>query len=139
MATRTHVLVLNSGSSSLKFALVEPGPGHVARQGLAERLGTPEARVQIRSAGPGAGGGVASGADRDEDQPLPGAGHAEALEQILSHLGAVPPAAVGHRVVHGGEAFSSSVVLDDAAVARIRACNELAPLHNPANVLGIEI
>jgi len=135
MATSAHVLVLNSGSSSLKFALIEAGSGHVARQGLAERLGTPEARVHARAIN-GQGGAPAA---RDTDEALPGAGHAEALEQILSHLGALPPAAVGHRVVHGGEAFSSSVVLDDAVVDGIRACTDLAPLHNPANVLGIEI
>src|SRR5882672_3950040 len=127
------ILVINSGSSSLKFALVEAATGRVARHGLAERLGTELGRLRTESIVDG--GGNATHTER----PLPGAGHAEALEEILGHLGGLQPAAVGHRVVHGGETFSASVVLDNDAVARIRACNDLAPLHNPANVLGIEI
>ncbi len=125
------ILVINSGSSSLKFALIEAGSGRTMRQGLAERLGTPQAYLRTHAVD-----------GDDTDRPLPGGGHAEALREILDemdHLGGGPPAAVGHRVVHGGEAFSASVVLDDDVVERIRACNDLAPLHNPANVLGIEI
>jgi acetate kinase len=68
----------------------------------------------------------------------PRAGHGQALERIFATLGATPFAAVGHRVVHGGEEFTESVVLDDAAVAKIQNCADLAPLHNPANLLGIE-
>ena len=126
-----QTLVINSGSSSLKFALIEAGSGRVSRQGLAERLGTEMARLRTHA--------IDGGGKTNTEKPLPGAGHAEALEEILAHLDSRPPDAVGHRVVHGGEAFSSSVVLDDAAVERIRACNDLAPLHNPANLLGIEI
>jgi acetate kinase len=102
------VLVINSGSSSLKTALIEVESGRVVRQALAERLG-------------------------------PERGHAEALREVLDHLGDLRPAAVGHRVVHGGETFSASVVLDDQTIDGIRACKDLAPLHNPANLLGIEI
>jgi acetate kinase len=115
-------LVINSGSSSLKFALIDAGSGRVLRSGMAERLGTAEASLR----------------SDDVDRPLPGGGHAEALAEILGHLGDVPPVAVGHRVVHGGEAFARSVQLDDAVIERIRACNDLAPLHNPANLLGID-
>ena len=121
-----QTLVINSGSSSLKFALIEAGSGRVIRQGLAERLGTEMARLRTHG-------------ETDADKALPGAGHAEALEEILAQLGGRRPDAIGHRVVHGGETFSKSVVLDDDAVERIRACNDLAPLHNPANLLGIEI
>jgi acetate kinase len=134
------ILVINSGSSSLKFALIQAGSGRVVQQGLAERLGTEQAHLRTTTFdGDGAGAGKA----RDAETSLPGAGHARALEEILGHLqlgqGGLPPAAVGHRVVHGGETFSASVVLDDGAIEQIRACNDLAPLHNPANVLGIEI
>jgi acetate kinase len=126
------ILVINSGSSSLKFALVEVGSGRVFRQGLAERLGTEQAGLRTRAL-------EDDGRETAAEQSLRGAGHAGALEEIFAHLGGRQPAAVGHRVVHGGETFSASVVLDDAAVAGIRACNDLAPLHNPPNVLGIEI
>jgi acetate kinase len=103
----SRVLVINSGSSSLKFALIEPETGAVVSHGLAERLSA--------------------------------TGHAEALERVFAELGGdAGISAVGHRVVHGGEAFSESVVIDDTTVRAIRECAELAPLHNPANLLGIE-
>lgn len=103
----SRVLVINSGSSSLKFALIEPETGAVVSHGLAERLSA--------------------------------TGHAEALERVFAGLGAdAGISAVGHRVVHGGEAFSESVVIDDVTVQAIRDCASLAPLHNPANLLGIE-
>lgn len=121
--TGRNVLVINCGSSSLKYALVEPGSGRVARHGLAERLGTEQAVLH------------------DHDQSArslpPYAGHAEALDEILAGLSGTNVSAVGHRVVHGGETFSDSVVLDDAVVRNIDACAELAPLHNPANLKGI--
>ena len=128
------ILVINSGSSSLKLALIEVGSGRVLRQGLAERLGTEEAFLRTRSTDD-------DGAATHAEKPLAGGGHAEALEEILAValVGGPRPAAVGHRVVHGGETFSASVVLNDDAVEGIRACNDLAPLHNPPNVLGIEI
>jgi len=124
-----RILVINSGSSSLKFALIGAASGQVDRQGMAERLGTGEAVLRSSTG--------AAGAPRE--QKLPGGGHAEALAAILAELDGQRPAAIGHRVVHGGESFSSSVLIDDDVLARIAACNELAPLHNPANVLGIEI
>jgi acetate kinase len=103
----SRVLVINSGSSSLKFALIEPETGAVVRHGLAERLSA--------------------------------TGHAEALERAFAELGSdAGISAVGHRVVHGGEAFSESVVIDETTVQAIRDCAALAPLHNPANLLGIE-
>lgn len=117
------VLVINCGSSSLKFALIEPATGEVQSRGLAERLGGEQATLALEGS---------------EKTPLgAGAGHAEALDRIFSALAGRAVAAVGHRVVHGGEAFSDSVVLDDAAIATIEACSELAPLHNPANLSGI--
>ena len=122
--TSGAILVLNSGSSSLKFAVIEPGPGSVIAHGIAERLGSAEPTFQFGSK-----------AERGLGQ---GAAHAEALSALLAELKGISIVAVGHRVVHGGEAFSDSVLLDDHVLGQIRACSELAPLHNPANVLGIE-
>jgi acetate kinase len=103
----SRVLVINSGSSSLKFALIEPETGAVVSHGVAERLSA--------------------------------TGHAEALERVFAELGDdTRISAVGHRVVHGGEAFSESVLIDETTVQAIRDCAALAPLHNPANLLGIE-
>ena len=118
-----NVLVINCGSSSLKFALIEPISGRVLAQGLAERLGAEGASLRTN--------GLPSVALPDR------ADHAAALDEILAGLGGANVSAVGHRVVHGGEAFSDSVVLDAAAVGAIETCSELAPLHNPANLSGI--
>jgi acetate kinase len=120
---RRNVLVINCGSSSLKFALVEPNSGAVLHRGLAERLNRDGASLTL---------------DDEPAAPLPAAaGHAEALDRVLSHLGGHTPLAVGHRVVHGGEEFSDSVVLDEPSLEKIERCSELAPLHNPANLAGI--
>ena len=122
--TSGAILVLNSGSSSLKFAVIDPDSGKVLAHGIAERLGNADPTFRFDS-----------NAVRTLGQ---GAAHAEALAALLGELKGIALAAIGHRVVHGGEAFSDSVVLDDAVLSQIRACSELAPLHNPANVLGIE-
>lgn len=120
------VLVINCGSSSLKLALLEPESGKVLHSGLAERLGSARPELKL---------------DAEPSRPLPaGAEHGQVMHQLLASgawdLGGL--LAVGHRVVHGGEAFSDSVVLDAAAVAAIEECSPLAPLHNPANLLGIQ-
>ncbi|MEO6601573.1 MAG: acetate kinase [Polyangiaceae bacterium] len=117
------VLVINCGSSSLKFAVIEPESGHVGHHGLAERLGTANADWVIDD---GASEALPSGAD-----------HGVALGRILERVSSERIVAVGHRVVHGGERFSESVLLNDQVVAQIDACTPLAPLHNPANLLGI--
>jgi acetate kinase len=106
----TPVLVLNAGSSSLKYRLLDMGDGTVVRSGLVERIG--EAEVPD---------------------------HAAALERALADLGDRTPAVVGHRVVHGGDRFTGPVVVDDAVLAGIRDLVPLAPLHNPANLAGIEV
>lgn len=121
--TRPHILVLNCGSSSLRFALIDPSSGEIACQGMAERLGTPSAFLHT---------------DGEEPETLTGdQGHGAALDRVLQSLAGRSVQAVGHRIVHGGETFSSSVVLDDASLRSIEACSELAPLHNPANLRGI--
>ena len=121
-----NILVINSGSSSLKFALLEPETQSTLCQGLAENLGTDSARIEISSDG------------AKQKQALPGASHQSALEHAFAQLSRFSIAAIGHRVVHGGEAFRDSVVLDEVGMAAIRDASELAPLHNPANLLGIE-
>jgi acetate kinase len=118
-----NVLVVNCGSSSLRFALIEPGSGNVLRRGMAERLKSDVGFFRI---------------DGGPETALPkGAAHGEVLDQVLGRLGETAVLGVGHRVVHGGEAFSGSVVLDAAAIRAIEECAELAPLHNPANLRGI--
>lgn len=116
------VLVINCGSSSLKFALIEPNSGKVARHGLAERLGSERASLRVGT----------------HTEPLAAAaGPADVLDRVLPHLHDLAIVAVGHRVVHGGESFSDSVRIDAQTVAAIESCIPLAPLHNPANLAGI--
>jgi acetate kinase len=109
------VLVLNAGSSSLKYQLLDMTDRSVVASGLVERIGGSE---------------------------VPD--HAAALERVLADLdrtGALAdaPVAVGHRVVHGGDRFSGPTVIDDGVLAQIRDLVPLAPLHNPANIAGIEV
>jgi acetate kinase len=119
----SNVLVVNCGSSSLKLAVIEPSSGTVVGAGLAERLGTRDACLALGKQPP---------------KPLgDGASHAEALDRFFAELGRKELLAVGHRVVHGGEAFADSACIDEATIAAISACAELAPLHNPANLTGI--
>lgn len=122
------VLVINSGSSSLKFSLFDMHTGTEVIAGLAERLESAEAMLSWRN-----GGGdkhTLAIAHQDHEGAL------LAMYERLKPLGI--PKAVGHRVVHGGEAFSASVLIDDAVIDGIEQCASLAPLHNPANVLGIK-
>lgn len=116
------VLVINSGSSSLKYQVRDVEAGSVLAEGLIEKIGM----------GNGGGGDGEIEGPRD---------HAEALEQvdgaIHQALGNRPLDAVGHRVVHGGERFSEPVLVNNEITRAIERLNPLAPLHNPANVLGI--
>jgi acetate kinase len=127
------VLVLNSGSSSLKYQLVRAATAEVLASGTVERIGEPSGVITHKTPD-----GRAS-ADR------PFADHGAALvaveDQFAEHgpdLAAVGIVAVGHRVVHGGPDFSDPVIIDDAVLAEIRDLSPLAPLHNPAAVAGIE-
>ncbi|WP_282038277.1 acetate/propionate family kinase [Halomonas alimentaria] len=123
---RDPVLVINCGSSSIKYALVPEDPALPRQSGLAERLGGNDARLK----------GVAADG-REFSQPLHGAGHAEAMAVILERLGGPPPGAVGHRIVHGGERFTAATRIDPAVLRAIEATGALAPLHNPANLVGV--
>ena len=131
------VLVINAGSSSLKYQLMDPETGKVFAKGLCERIGLDgkftykpqvEGKETIKAA----------------DVAMPT--HSEAIQTVLNAL--VDPQngvissmkeidAVGHRVVHGGEKFAKSVLITDEVMAAIEECNPLAPLHNPANIIGI--
>ena len=126
------VLVLNSGSSSVKFALIRPGTGERLMAGMGERLGTPEAILRLQTFPAPA-----------VSERLPDGSHREAVARVLEHMtaaldGGVRVAGAGHRVVHGGERFTSSIRVDDEVIAALRTFSHLAPLHNPANLAGIE-
>lgn len=124
------VLVLNCGSSSVKFAAIDPGTGERCSAGLLERLHTPAARAIVT--GPG-------GAKRSVERP--GMDHAAAIEHVVEHLRAsdleAGITAIGHRVVHGGERFSAPIAIDDEVERALDELAALAPLHNPANLVGI--
>ncbi|MFF4369005.1 acetate kinase [Streptomyces sp. NPDC001594] len=138
--TATRVLVLNSGSSSVKYQLLDMADSSRLAVGLVERIGEEGSRlVHEALAGPGAEGGrrERTGAIADHAQAL----RAVAEELAADGLGLDSPelAAVGHRVVHGGTRFTAPTVIDDEVLAEIRSLIPLAPLHNPANVTGIEV
>ena len=130
------VLVINAGSSSLKYQLMDPATKEVLAKGLCERIGI-DGRLTHKV--------PATGSEYTFDIAMPT--HAEAIQAVLSALtdadhGVIKSMdeidAVGHRVVHGGEKFSASVLITDDVMEAIRECVPLAPLHNPANITGIE-
>ncbi len=134
-----NILVLNCGSSSVKFQLIETSPEQIAARsdrvlarGAVERIGEPEPVLKAQA-----------GAKPAENRKVQAANHGAALDVAfdwmtsrgaLKHAGEIQ--GVGHRVVHGGDYFDRSVVIDEATLLRIRACNDLAPLHNPHNLEG---
>jgi acetate kinase len=130
------VMVLNSGSSSIKFKLFDMPQADVIASGRAERIGEAVGTTEME----------AGGRHVAVNEPI--ADHAAALRHILRMLSEGEDApleeineveAVGHRVVHGGERFTGTVVIDDAVVAAVEANVPLAPLHNPPNLLGIRV
>ena len=130
-----NVLVINCGSSSLKFQLINAESEEVLAKGICERIGI-DGRLTYQPEG---------GEKEKSDKPMPT--HTEAIQFVIEALtnpetGVVKSldeiGAVGHRVVHGGEKFSSSVVITEDVKKAVAECNDLAPLHNPANLIGIE-
>lgn len=130
-----NVLVINCGSSSLKFQLINAESEEVLAKGLCERIGI-DGRLTYQPEG---------GEKEKSDKAMPT--HTEAIQYVIEALmnpetGVVKSldeiGAVGHRVVHGGEKFASSVVITDEVKAAVTECNDLAPLHNPANLIGID-
>ncbi|MFO7778882.1 MAG: acetate kinase [Nitriliruptoraceae bacterium] len=133
-----QVLVLNSGSSSIKYRLYDDHDDGLAlrARGLVERIGEPRGRAeQVVVTADG------SSTEDTEDVAIPD--HQAGFRWIVSRLEAAGLAddlgAIGHRVVHGGAEFTAPTVIDEAVVARIEAQVPLAPLHNPANLTGIEV
>ncbi len=128
----SNVLAINAGSSSLKFQLIKMPDEEVMAKGLVERIGLPEAVFTIEV--------------NDKEDKFVGdiPNHEEAVKKLLASLtdtGVIMSLdeldAIGHRVVHGGEKFSDSVKLTDEVIQSIEEVSELAPLHNPANLTGI--
>ena len=126
------VLVLNAGSSSLKYQLVEPDSGDRVATGIVERIGSDDASAQHEQAGETF---ESHGAVADHKDALHTA--LDLFAQAGTDLRSTPLLAVGHRVVHGGRRFSEPVELDDDAVAAIGELSSLAPLHNPVNLAGV--
>lgn len=130
-----NVLVINCGSSSLKYQLIDSESEKVLAKGLCERIGIDGSCITHSPEG---------GEKTTTESPMPT--HTEAVKLVIEKL--TDPAvgvisslseigAVGHRVVHGGEKFAEAVVIDDDVIKAIEECNDLAPLHNPANLIGI--
>ena len=130
-----NILVINCGSSSLKYQLIDSESEKVLAKGLCERIGI-DGRLTYSPAG---------GEKEVTDAPMPT--HTEAIQLVLDALtnektGVIKSldevGAVGHRLVHGGEKFACSVVITDEVLAAVEECNDLAPLHNPANLIGVD-
>lgn len=130
------VLVINCGSSSLKYQLIDSDSEEVLAKGLCERIGI-DGRLTYQK----------EGCSKEiTEAPMPS--HKEAIQMVLHALvnektGAVKDLseieAIGHRIVHGGEKFESSVIINDEMIQAVEECTELAPLHNPANLTGIRV
>jgi len=129
------ILVINSGSSSIKFQIIDQDTEQVVALGLLERIGMSEGRMKYKS----------NGSKTVIDKPIPD--HETGLDMVLStiidpKIGALKSleeiGACGHRVVHGGEKFTSSVLIDDEVLRGLEEVSDMAPLHNPANIMGIK-
>ena len=128
------ILVINCGSSSLKYQVIDSESEEVLCKGLCERIGI-DGRIVYQKAG----------LDKETTEiPMPT--HKEAVAAVINAItndktGAIASLeeidAVGHRVVHGGEKFAESALITDEMIKVVEECNDLAPLHNPANLLGI--
>lgn len=130
------VLVINCGSSSLKYQLMNPETKEVFAKGLCERIGIDGSRMEYEV--------PAKDFEIEIKKPMPT--HKEALELVINAIidkehGVIASVeevgAIGHRMVHGGETFASSVLLNEEVMKAVEENNDLAPLHNPANLMGV--
>jgi acetate kinase len=126
-----NVLVLNCGSSSAKFAVIDPATSREEISGIAQRIGSAGATLDWKRDG------------TKDSRPIPGAGHEQALRAIDSLLGECGLrdglVGVGHRVVHGGSEFAGSMAITPEVIAKVVECIPLGPLHNPPNLTGIRL
>jgi acetate kinase len=131
-----NILVLNCGSSSVKYKLINTSDKAVLAEGGVEKIGLPDSFLKFK---------LADGSKKVIDNPIPD--HRKAVNDILNLLtskdygcisGLNEIDAVGHRVVHGGEKFNKSVLITDDVIAKIKECYDVAPLHNPVNMAGID-
>ena len=131
-----NILVINCGSSSLKFQLIDAENEKLIAKGLCERIGIDGSQLVYQKTG-----------EEKQKTVTPMPDHTKAIRLVLDALtdeksGVVKSldeiGAIGHRIVHGGEKFAASTVITDEVIEAIRECSELAPLHNPANLIGID-
>lgn len=131
-----NILVINCGSSSLKFQLIDAENEKLIAKGLCERIGIEGSQLVYQKTG-----------EEKQKTVTPMPDHTKAIRLVLDALtdeksGVVESldeiGAIGHRIVHGGEKFAASTVITDEVIEAIRECSELAPLHNPANLIGID-
>ena len=125
-----QILVVNSGSSSIKFSLVDPKASKHLLSASIDRLGTPQAVLEWEEDG------------QNKEQALGQADHQQGMAAFFEWLALRmgddwAPAAIGHRMVHGGEYFKHSCVINEESLEHLEACVPMAPLHNPVNLLGI--
>ncbi|MCK6265846.1 acetate/propionate family kinase [Vibrio sp. ZSDE26] len=130
--SNSFVLVINSGSSSLKFAVIDANSGDDIVTGLGECFGMPEAVISWKY----------NGEKTEEAITAPDSHHQHAIDRIVALVDTLgfnkDIVAVGHRIVHGGEKFTSTIRIDEEVLAEIESLSDLAPLHNPAGAIGIE-
>lgn len=129
--SKNLVLILNCGSSSLKFAILDPATGEEKLSGLAENFNLEDARIKWKLNGEKGAADLGAGA-----------AHSEALNYIVSNILSKELkdsiGSIGHRIVHGGEKYTSSIVITPEVIEGIKEAAEYAPLHNPAHLIGIE-
>ena len=131
-----NILVLNCGSSSVKYKLIEIKENKILAEGGVEKIGLPDAFIKFK---------LADGSKKTVDLDI--TDHQGAIKSILDTItgeeyGCIKSFeeidAVGHRVVHGGEKFNKSVLITDEVIAKVKECYDIAPLHNPVNIAGID-
>lgn len=132
------ILVINSGSSSIKFRIFEAAAFEVIADGVVERIGEERSSLHYRYCD---GAAFSEHHDDDIDIPDHGSGLREIVRRLSDYTGAAGEKlqGIGHRVVHGGEHYSAPVLIDAEVIETIRALTPLAPLHNPANLKGVEV